>query len=127
MFEYLFCYFSRFHCITLPSPTRQGVFNYLRELTNPCWHERLSSATPYSNNPFPAMLQPSFGKLEQIFTDRLQRHESNARRTRCLPYFYVIGASKSGTTDFFENLIRHPNIAEPAAKEPTWWNARLGK
>ncbi|KAK2141996.1 hypothetical protein LSH36_1007g01035 [Paralvinella palmiformis] len=72
------------------------------------------------------MLQPSFGKLEQIFTDRLQRHGSNARRTRCLPYFYVIGASKSGTTDFFENLIRHPNIAEPAAKEPTWWNARLG-
>ena len=46
---------------------------------------------------------------------------------RCLPYIYLVGVTKSGTSDLFENIIKHPNIVPGAIKEPMWWNRhRIG-
>ncbi|XP_072030896.1 carbohydrate sulfotransferase 15-like [Amphiura filiformis] len=44
-------------------------------------------------------------------------------RTRCLPYFYLGGAPKCGTTDLWFNLLRHPDVFSPAHfnKEPHFW------
>ncbi|XP_052761564.1 carbohydrate sulfotransferase 15-like [Mya arenaria] len=39
---------------------------------------------------------------------------------RCIPYFYLIGAPKSGTTDLFSRLIKHREISENVIKEPQW-------
>ncbi|XP_060601280.1 carbohydrate sulfotransferase 15-like [Ruditapes philippinarum] len=39
---------------------------------------------------------------------------------RCLPYFYLIGAPKSGTTDMHRRLIKHPEISKLVIKEPHW-------
>ncbi|XP_072039674.1 carbohydrate sulfotransferase 15-like [Amphiura filiformis] len=41
----------------------------------------------------------------------------------CLPYFYLIGAPKSGTTDLWAQLHRHPAILYNE-KEPHWWSRR---
>lgn len=40
---------------------------------------------------------------------------------RCLPYFYIAGQPKCGTTDLFHSLVLHPQIVMPVAKEPHWW------
>ena len=49
-------------------------------------------------------------------------------RMRCLPYFYLIGQPKSGTTDLFYKLNMHPDIAMGTHKEPHWWTRkRFGK
>ncbi len=49
-------------------------------------------------------------------------------KLRCIPYFYQIGATKSGTTDLFKKLSLHPYIMAPKLKEPQYWNwKRLGK
>ncbi|XP_072034286.1 carbohydrate sulfotransferase 15-like isoform X2 [Amphiura filiformis] len=44
----------------------------------------------------------------------------------CLPYFYLAGMPKCGTTDLWRKLIQHPLIAK-TSKEPHWWTRkRLG-
>ncbi|KAI8519241.1 hypothetical protein Bbelb_024980 [Branchiostoma belcheri] len=39
---------------------------------------------------------------------------------RCLPYFYIIGMPKCGTTDLYNRISKHPDVA-PGRKEPHWW------
>eukprot|EP00057_Strongylocentrotus_purpuratus_P032276 XP_787115.3 PREDICTED: carbohydrate sulfotransferase 15 isoform X1 [Strongylocentrotus purpuratus] len=41
----------------------------------------------------------------------------------CLPYFYLIGMSKCGTTDLWKKLTSHPDIVD-VPKEPHWWGPR---
>ena len=45
-------------------------------------------------------------------------------RIRCLPYVFLAGITKSGTTDLHGALVRHPNISKACAKEPEWWGRR---
>ena len=39
---------------------------------------------------------------------------------RCLPYFFLGGFAKSGTTDLYDKLVRHPQIMKATTKEPHW-------
>ncbi len=47
-------------------------------------------------------------------------NETNEQR-QCLPYFYIAGMPKCGTTDLFNRLCRHPDILAPRKKEPYFW------
>ncbi|KAL4221011.1 Carbohydrate sulfotransferase 15 [Mactra antiquata] len=38
----------------------------------------------------------------------------------CLPYFYILGVKKSGTTDLFTRISKHPQFARPDMKESQW-------
>lgn len=38
----------------------------------------------------------------------------------CLPYFYIIGVKKSGTTDIHSRLSWHPQVRSPRFKESQW-------
>ncbi|XP_052783018.1 carbohydrate sulfotransferase 15-like [Mya arenaria] len=38
----------------------------------------------------------------------------------CLPYMYLVGIPKCGTTDLFGKIIAHPDFVRPIAKEPGW-------
>ncbi|XP_069119758.1 carbohydrate sulfotransferase 15-like isoform X2 [Argopecten irradians] len=43
---------------------------------------------------------------------------------QCLPYFQLIGVDKSGTTDLFYRLVRHPHVLSNRGyigKETFWW------
>ena len=42
---------------------------------------------------------------------------------KCLPYFFLIGIKKSGTTDLFVRLLHHPEVAVPGPflKEARWF------
>jgi hypothetical protein len=45
-------------------------------------------------------------------------------KMRCLPYAYIIGVTKSGTSDFYRYLTLHQDIDSKVAKEIHYWNAR---
>lgn len=47
----------------------------------------------------------------------IENERKNVKRLRCLPYFYIIGFPKCGTTDLWERLIRHPQIVAKHKKE----------
>ncbi|XP_072179815.1 carbohydrate sulfotransferase 15-like [Diadema setosum] len=50
-----------------------------------------------------------------------------APELRCLPYFYLMGMPKCGTTDLFSKITRHPSVVR-TLKEPHWWTRmRVGR
>lgn len=75
--------------------------NFLEDYKNPCWQEAVEDS------------------------------DSIKYEMRCLPYFYLIGADKCGTTDLFLRLLKHPEILKINAyfhKETMWWAwTRFGK
>ncbi|XP_011674210.2 carbohydrate sulfotransferase 15-like isoform X2 [Strongylocentrotus purpuratus] len=42
----------------------------------------------------------------------------------CLPYFYIIGVDKCGTTDLWDKITQHPDVLASVPKEPHWWGKR---
>ncbi|XP_053390593.1 carbohydrate sulfotransferase 15-like, partial [Mercenaria mercenaria] len=51
-----------------------------------------------------------------------QAADNKTMQLKCLPYFYLIGAPKCGTTDLQSRMIAHPLISEKVVKEPHWIN-----
>ena len=46
--------------------------------------------------------------------------DEDCSHTGCLPYFYLIGAPQSETTDLWNNLVVHPYIID-IVKGENWW------
>ncbi|KAL0178827.1 hypothetical protein M9458_024269, partial [Cirrhinus mrigala] len=96
---------------------------FLPDVKNPCWFEELRgnvSEDPYGSNLF----GHSFRQISGSFRLRLTRHDGKLRRLRCLPYFYIIGQPKCGTTDLYERLRLHPDVLLTPPKEPHWWTRK---
>ncbi|XP_064601113.1 carbohydrate sulfotransferase 15-like [Liolophura sinensis] len=70
---------------------------FLPNFKNPCWIERVSRFR--------------YDKVDGNFKGEI----------RCLPYFFVAGFPKCGTTDLYRRLALHPQIQPPCSKEPHWW------
>ncbi|XP_050980088.1 carbohydrate sulfotransferase 15 [Labeo rohita] len=107
--------------------------HFLPEVKNPCWFEELRgnvSEDPYGSNLFGRSFrqkQQIFEQLSGSFRQRLTWHDGKLQRLRCLPYFYIIGQPKCGTTDLYERLRLHPDVRLTPPKEPHWWTRkRLG-
>ncbi|XP_060063198.1 carbohydrate sulfotransferase 15-like [Ylistrum balloti] len=50
--------------------------------------------------------------------------KESASPVQCIPYFQLIGVDKSGTTDLFYRLVRHPHVEGNQGyigKETFWW------
>ncbi|KAJ8033486.1 Carbohydrate sulfotransferase 15 [Holothuria leucospilota] len=43
------------------------------------------------------------------------------RELLCLPYFYILGFPKCGTTDIWDKIHHHPEVEKTAIKEPHFW------
>ena len=106
---------------------------YLADYVNPCWYESLDSDEPYSSNgyfgedlPFHKQARPFLMKMHGLW--RARKAVGLHTRLRCLPYFYVAGNPKCGSTDFYSNLIMHPKVTGGYTKETQWWvRFRIGE
>ncbi|KAG7228602.1 hypothetical protein INR49_013288, partial [Caranx melampygus] len=97
---------------------------------SPCWYEEFSGelgTNPYDRNLF-AVRSKSFktvcNHLGTDFQQRLYHRSGKQFRLRCLPYFYIIGQPKCGTTDLFHRLRLHPELKFNTMKEPHWWTRK---
>ena len=79
----------------------QKPFNFLENYKNPCWYEETITGTQTLQN------------------------------LRCLPYFHIFGVCKSGTTDLYRRLLKHPQVVPNKGmiqKETSYWTwFRYGK
>ncbi|XP_060749606.1 carbohydrate sulfotransferase 15-like isoform X2 [Tachysurus vachellii] len=104
--------------------------HFLPDVKNPCWYEQLSgnaSVNPYQRNLYSLYSRQSrvaFHILKKSFQKHLLRRDGKLYRIRCLPYFYIIGQPKCGTTDLYERLRLHPGVRVSALKEPHWWTRK---
>ena len=51
---------------------------------------------------------------------------AEGNKTYCLPYFYLIGMGKCGTTDLHGKLSKHQSILYGNRKEIQWWPDEKG-
>lgn len=103
---------------------------FLPGIKSPCWHEELSgnvNIDPYRRNLF-TLRSKSFktvcDHLRTNFQEHLYHRDGKHYRLRCLPYFYIIGQPKCGTTDLFNRLLLHPEVKFTTMKEPHWWTRK---
>ncbi|XP_041802976.1 carbohydrate sulfotransferase 15-like [Chelmon rostratus] len=101
--------------------------HFLPGVKSPCWYEEISSersTDPYRNNhycPGSPTRKTLCDKMRPNFHKHLQHRDGKLFRLRCLPYFYIIGQPKCGTTDLYSRLKMHPEVQSSNIKEPHWW------
>ncbi|XP_078617471.1 carbohydrate sulfotransferase 15-like [Branchiostoma floridae x Branchiostoma japonicum] len=88
-----------------------GIFSALPEEflpnnKNPCWFEKVHGTDVGSR-----------------WRERLSDNGTGDFRLtlRCLPYFYIIGMPKCGTSDLYYRITQHPDVVRARRKEPEWW------
>ena len=97
---------------------------FLRKFRNPCWHPNF---TLTSNNEMSLRDQIHVGahlnhsQQAKLLKDILGESNIESHQLFCLPYFFLAGFPKSGTTSLHGTLRKHPQIAPPNGKEPHWW------
>lgn len=105
-------------------------FQFLSQYKNPCWYEPLYTTNVYQNNKYSVMSPNIASTMIRLMTEWNQRlmKDEKAQRLRCLPYFYIIGQPKCGSTDLFKRIVQHPDVVSPPIKELHWWSRnRMGK
>ncbi|XP_055955246.1 carbohydrate sulfotransferase 15 [Patella vulgata] len=79
--------------------------SFLQEYKNPCWLETKHTKTTCRHGAFYHV------KFKEDLKPPI---------LRCLPYFYMVGQPRSGLTNIYERLIRHPDIIAPHMKDIFW-------
>lgn len=104
--------------------------HFLPGVKSPCWYEEISSKLStdlYRRNLF-TLRSKTFktvcDHLRTNFRQHLIHTDGKWFRLRCLPYFYIIGQPKCGTTDLFHRLLLHPEVKFNTMKEPHWWTRK---
>ncbi|XP_035462208.2 carbohydrate sulfotransferase 15 [Scophthalmus maximus] len=104
--------------------------HFLPSLKSPCWYEEFSgeaSTNPYRGNHFTPRSKSFKAVCDHLridFHHHLYHRDGKQFRVRCLPYFYIIGQPKCGTTDLFQRLLLHPEVKFNTMKEPHWWTRK---
>ncbi|XP_071500903.1 carbohydrate sulfotransferase 15-like [Diadema antillarum] len=76
------------------------------------------------------MAKPVFDKLPDEYLPGYKsscwKVEGARQNTiRCLPYFYIVGMPKCGTSDLWMKIVHHPQVVSyRVVKEPHWWTRR---
>ena len=104
---------------TLVPPSEQ----FLADFKNPCW---------YANYTFPKEFNflyctirqklPLSSDLELLKHVYAETEGEPVKTLQCLPYFYLVGFSKCGTTALMSYIRQHPEYIHPCKKEPHWWS-----
>lgn len=104
--------------------------HFLPGIKSPCWYEEFSSELStdlYRRNLF-TLRSKSFktvcDHMRTNFHQHLHHRDGKLFRLRCLPFFYIIGQPKCGTTDLFHRLLLHPEVKFNTMKEPHWWTRK---
>ncbi|XP_061562092.1 carbohydrate sulfotransferase 15-like [Phycodurus eques] len=103
---------------------------FLPGFRNPCWYEEYAgdvTSDPYRTNlyaRYARSFRTVFRHLRSTFRKHLLSRDGKLLRIRCLPYFYIIGQPKCGTTDLYDRLRLHPDVKFSTFKEPHWWTRK---
>lgn len=103
---------------------------FLSGIKNPCWREEYSgniTSDPYVTNlyaRYSRRFRTVFQHLRNSFREHLTQRDGKLYRMRCLPYFYIIGQPKCGTTDLYDRVRLHPDVKFSTFKEPHWWTRK---
>ena len=93
---------------------------------SPCWNADVVITKTFELATLQFLNPEGRKELPMQYVYMLARHMLRGAGNRpktffCLPYFFIAGFPKSGTTSLDLALRRHPHIAGPLNKEIHWW------
>ena len=108
-------------------------FEFLKEFKNPCFIEELKKKgrAVYENNTMIGFLSKHYSErlMNNMYPAVLDERKHGGldngvdftrKRLRCLPYYYVLGVAKSGTSDLYKRMHCHPHIVGGMRKASEW-------
>ena len=112
-----------------------GIFNgghglsFLPQFKNPCFLDdydpHIKDKDYYKNQ---ALIQEISHFYVRDFSVGVQRATvqvepgRQTKRLRCLPYYYVLGVAKSGTTDIYKRMHCHPHVQKSIRKASEYFD-----
>ena len=108
---------------------------YISEFRNPCWYSDLQIPSVIKRLQFPGVsqkLDENSVKLKEKYIAtrptsylrvpiRAHSDSSRERNLYCLPYFFLLGYAKTGTTSLYSLITTIKMFARPEKKELHWW------
>ena len=105
----------------IPSPSE-----FSTDYTNPCWYMHISVSHRVRR-----MLSAKAGYLTDrdasyIMSEIFVKEDKSGKiripmSLMCIPQVYFIGFPKSGSTQLYNMMLRHPQLIGGMNKEPHWW------
>lgn len=99
----------------IPSPDKFEP-NY----KTPCWHTYLHISEQIQNMLYKAGRQKLRDRDAAAIMSSIFSHASS-KSLVCIPQVFFVGFPRSGSTQLYKMLIRHPHIKGGINKEPHWW------
>ncbi|XP_071089470.1 carbohydrate sulfotransferase 15-like isoform X1 [Haliotis cracherodii] len=117
---------ARLNCVDVNKTSEilsMAPFNFLPNFKNPCWYEPMVRPDVYKTNHFKHFSKYCRNLFKDLTEEWRKKMEQDAqpRRLRCLPYFFIAGQPKCGSTDLYFKLMSHPDVVSPPMKESHWW------
>ena len=108
---------------------------FLREFKNPCWYSEIKIPSSINDLTIPLITQKLNTSLFKLKEDRLLMQSSDmpvprlhSKSTKgqdkflyCLPYFFLLGYAKTGTSTVYSLITKISLFAKPVGKELQWW------
>jgi len=88
--------------------------NFLPQFKNPCWYGEYMIPFLRGN------VARFYDKSTRLFDLVTFPKQNESKILHCLPYFYIVGFPRSGTTTLYDILTRHPQFEGPNHKEIHW-------
>jgi len=96
---------------------------FLADFKNPCWYANYTIPKKFKFLQIADRIKlPLSSDLELVKHVYMEIDSKSVRRLQCLPYFYLIGFSKCGTTALHHYIRQHPEYIDPCYKEPHYWS-----
>ena len=95
---------------------------------NPCWNISLNLTDSMLNtimqnigHRFNRMNESSVQAISKVLSRNPHTESTKNQHLYCLPYFFLSGFPKCGTTTLASVLTKHPQIVGPDVREIQWW------
>lgn len=92
----------------------------------PCWHTYMHMSPNVQKMLYStAHKKKAMTTREALSVINSVTHHTPNKSLVCLPKVYFIGFPRSGSTQLYNMLIRHPHITGGLNKEPHWWTKKI--
>ena len=97
--------------------------NFSDEFKNPCWYSNKAISDHQKSILLKKvkLYKNSLNHQQIVNMTQQTEHTPKSNVLRCMPYFFIAGFPKSGSTSIHSALCHHPKIAQPIRKEIHWW------
>jgi len=94
---------------------------FLTDFKNPCWYVNYTFPNRFRYLRYYDRRDVSLSSDLKLLSHFTKVENKPLKNLQCLPYFYLVGFPKCGTTALMYYIQKHPQYVPSCTKEPHWW------